>query len=242
MESGIGVEFFMQASFVHPSQAGCLLNFRSKLHVAKLYTGKGQANRHGAQACDLCRSVPVRWTFFGIFNHCTEQNFQTPCPAGDTERRGPGPERRMFLLWLELCCFPVMAKRRKHQAAAGESRAVRWLRALSLPVKIILGVVIALLIFRLFLPGIVKNYVNKKLNELPGYSGHVEDIDISLYRGAYVIKWLLLKKKTDPEKYPFLKIARADLSLQWGALFHGRLVGKVLLDEPVMHILATEKT
>ena len=45
------------------------------------------------------------------------------------------------------------------------------------------------------LPSIVKNYVNKELNDLPGYSGSVEDIDIHLLRGAYAIDGLVLKKK-----------------------------------------------
>jgi hypothetical protein len=108
-------------------------------------------------------------------------------------------------------------------------------------VYIVFGIIILILIVgRLLLPGIVRNYVNRKLNELPGYSGHVQDIDIALIRGAYVIKQLELKKKTDPAKYPFLHIDRADLSLEWGALFKGRLVGKVALDRPVVYILATE--
>lgn len=115
-----------------------------------------------------------------------------------------------------------------------------WLRALQLGYKILLIVIIALIVFRLFLPGIVRNYVNKKLNELPGYTGHVNAIDIHLFRGAYVIKGLLLKKKTDPEKYPFLTISRADLSIEWGALFHKRLVGQVALDQPVVNIFSTE--
>ncbi len=134
-----------------------------------------------------------------------------------------------------------MAKTRRLRTNKEAEKAWLWIKALGLAWKIVLGLVIALLIFRLFLPGIVKNYVNKKLNELPGYSGHVNDIDISLYRGAYVIKGLLLKKKTDPEKYPFLVIGRADLSVEWRALFHGRLVGEVVLDQPVVHILATEE-
>ena len=100
--------------------------------------------------------------------------------------------------------------------------------------------VITVLVIRLALPGIVKNYVNIKLNELPGYTGHVEDIDIHLLRGAYVIKGLLLKKKTDPAKYPFLQIRHMDLSLEWSSLFKGKLVGEVIADGPNIHILATE--
>jgi hypothetical protein len=105
---------------------------------------------------------------------------------------------------------------------------------------VIAVIILVLIIIRLALPGIVKNYVNRKLNELPGYTGHVDDIDIALIRGAYAIKGLELKKKSDPAKYPFLKIARTDLSIQWSAIFKGRLAGKVVLDRPHINILETE--
>ena len=103
---------------------------------------------------------------------------------------------------------------------------------------ILLGVVLLLIIIRLMLPAIVKSYVNGKLNKLPGYTGHVDDIDIHLIRGAYAIDGLVLRKKTDPPKYPFLQIRHIDLSLEWKAIFKGRLVGEVIMDEPAIHILA----
>lgn len=117
---------------------------------------------------------------------------------------------------------------------------VRFFQKVKLVYLILAILVISIIVIRLALPGIVKSYVNKKLNELPGYTGHVEDIDIHLLRGAYVIKDLKLKKKSDPEKYPFLVIERADLSLEWGAIFKGRLVGEVVLDRPLINILTTE--
>ena len=103
---------------------------------------------------------------------------------------------------------------------------------------ILIGVVVLLVVIRLMLPSLVKGYVNRTLNELPGYTGHVEDIDIHLIRGAYAIDGLVLRKKTDPPKYPFLQIGRTDLSLEWEALFKGRLVGEVVMNGPALHILA----
>lgn len=117
---------------------------------------------------------------------------------------------------------------------------VRFFQKVKLVYLILAILVISIIVIRLALPGIVKGYVNKKINEIPGYTGHVEDIDIHLLRGAYVIKDLKLKKTTDPEKYPFLVIERADLSLEWGAIFKGRLVGEVILDRPLINILTTE--
>src|SRR5690554_1146084 len=103
---------------------------------------------------------------------------------------------------------------------------------------ILIGIVLLLIVIRLMLPSIVKRYVNRTLSELPGYTGRVQDIDIRLIRGAYVIDGLELRKHTDPKEYPFLQIQRADLSLEWRAIFKGRLVGEIVLDRPVIHIVA----
>lgn len=111
-------------------------------------------------------------------------------------------------------------------------------KALKTSYKIIIGIVIILILFRLMLPSIVKNYVNKELDNLPGYTGHVKDIDIHLLRGAYVIDSLVLKKRTDTSSYPFLQINRADLSIEWKQIFKGKLVGEVILEKPSIHILA----
>jgi hypothetical protein len=103
---------------------------------------------------------------------------------------------------------------------------------------IVAALIIAVIIIRLALPSIVKSYVNRKLHELPGYTGHVNDIDIHLISGAYAIEGLVLRKKTDPAKYPFLQIQHTDLSIEWKSLFKGRLVGEVIMNQPALHILA----
>jgi hypothetical protein len=116
---------------------------------------------------------------------------------------------------------------------------MKW-RSLKTGYWILIGVVLLLVVIRLMLPTIVKRYVNNTLNELPGYTGHVEDIDIRLIRGAYVIDGLELRKDTDPAEHPFLQIAKTDLSLEWGAIFKGRLVGEVVMDRPLVNIVATK--
>lgn len=53
----------------------------------------------------------------------------------------------------------------------------------------VLGSFLVVLIgLRLALPYILLNYVNKQLTKIDGYTGHVDDIDVALYRGAYTIK------------------------------------------------------
>ncbi len=97
--------------------------------------------------------------------------------------------------------------------------------------------VLALIIFRIFLPLIVKNYVNRTLNNIPGYHGYVDDIDIALYRGAYVINGLHLFK--DGNKKPMLDFPKSDISIEWRALFHGRIVSEVELYNPKFNYYIT---
>ncbi|ALI99454.1 DUF748 domain-containing protein [Rufibacter tibetensis] len=108
---------------------------------------------------------------------------------------------------------------------------------LTRPFKIGLAVLVLLLAFRIALPFIVKKYVNKTLEELPGYTGYVEDVDISLLRGAYQIDGLVLKEEKGNPKYPFLTIQETDLSIEWKSLFKGKLVGEVIMQNPVLNMV-----
>jgi len=106
----------------------------------------------------------------------------------------------------------------------------------------ILGAVIVLLVVaRLYAPIWVTDYVNKSINNIPGYSGSISDVDLHLYRGAYVIHDLKLFKTNAGIPVPFLSFDKSDLSLQWGALLHGRIVGDVTLTHPVINF-ATGKS
>ena len=108
--------------------------------------------------------------------------------------------------------------------------------------KIILASILVLLIaFRLLLPFIVLKYVNKKLGSLKEYYGHVEDIDIALLRGAYVIKDIqlvkIVKDQGEKDALPFFRSTAIDLSVQWKAIFKGSVVGEIYVEEPVVNFV-----
>lgn len=98
--------------------------------------------------------------------------------------------------------------------------------------KILLAVVILLVIARLVLPYFVLRYVNKTLADMDGYTGHVDDIDIQLIRGAYQLDDLRIRKINGKIKEPFLYIPKTDLSVEWKSLFKGKLVSEVECYEP----------
>ncbi len=107
-----------------------------------------------------------------------------------------------------------------------------------IPVVILLLLIIA----RVFLPYFVKKYVNDVLANIPGYYGQVDDIDISLIRGAYVIDNLYLNKVDAGSQVPFLDFKKTDISIEWKSLFKGRIVSEIIMTRPkVTYIFEDQK-
>lgn len=105
-----------------------------------------------------------------------------------------------------------------------------------------LGVLLLLLIAgRLALPSFVISYVNKTLDEIPGYAGSISDVDISLYRGAYTIDSLVLKTTDGDAPQPFVSVPVMDLSVHWRALFDGAIVGEIEADGVELHFVTGEE-
>ena len=103
--------------------------------------------------------------------------------------------------------------------------------------KILLLIAILLIIARILLPYVLEKYVNKTLNDIPGYVGHVEDIDVALYRGAYVIKGLKLDKENATLDVPLLNFPKSDISIEWKSLFKGRIVSEIVLHSPEVNYI-----
>jgi hypothetical protein len=101
---------------------------------------------------------------------------------------------------------------------------------------IVVGSLVILLIgLRIALPYILLRYVNKQLATIEGYRGHVEDIDVALYRGAYIIKDIRLDKLSGKVPVPFFQAKKIDLSVEWRALFKGSVVAEIEVQQPVLN-------
>ncbi len=103
---------------------------------------------------------------------------------------------------------------------------------------VILSVIAGLLIVgRIVLPGFLKSSINKRLNNIPDYAGQVQDVDISLYRGAYSLHRLEIVKRNGQVREPFFKVESIDFSLAWRELFRGKIVSDIYLQKPELNFV-----
>ena len=108
------------------------------------------------------------------------------------------------------------------------------LKQMKRSVKILLSVLAVLIVIRLVLPYVILHYANKTLATMSGYYGHIDDIDLSLIRGAYKIDSVYLNKvdTVSKKQTKFFSASAIDLSVEWRALLHGSIVGELVFDQP----------
>jgi len=102
--------------------------------------------------------------------------------------------------------------------------------------KIVIGIVVVLLAMRIALPYVMLHYANKELAGINGYYGHINDLSVSLFRGAYTLDSIYINKTNEGSdaQMPFFSSALVDLSLEWGSLFQGKIAGEIVLIQPNM--------
>lgn len=102
--------------------------------------------------------------------------------------------------------------------------------------KVVIGIVALLVVIRIVLPYVLLHYANKTLATMKGYYGQIDDIDLSIYRGAYTINDIYLNKvdNLSNRESDFFKAKNIDLSVEWGAILKGSIVGELEFDSPVL--------
>jgi hypothetical protein len=105
---------------------------------------------------------------------------------------------------------------------------------------VIVIVVVVLAAARAALPSVVKDYVNDKLQAMEAYDGHVEDVDIALWRGAYRVDGIRIVKTGAKQPTPFFSGDRVDFSVEWRSLFRGSLVAEGEFLRPNLNMVQAE--
>ena len=113
----------------------------------------------------------------------------------------------------------------------------RKFRIYRAPFYIGLFLLFLLVIVRALLPFWVRDYVNRKLSEVPEYRGHVAAVTLHLWRGAYQIHHVEIVKTTGHVPVPFFSAPLIDFSVQWRALLDGACVGNMDFFDPQMNFV-----
>src|SRR5262249_51734014 len=97
---------------------------------------------------------------------------------------------------------------------------------------------VAFIIVHAYLAIWVRDYVNRKLSEIPGYRAHVQAVTLHLWRGAYQIHNIDINKTSGKVPAPFFSAPLVDLSLQWHALiFEHAAVGNIEIHRAKMNLV-----
>ncbi len=104
--------------------------------------------------------------------------------------------------------------------------------------KIICITIVALLVaFRLYLPVLAKNHINALLNQDPLYRGHIEAVRIHLWRGAYSLISLNIKRVKGQEQFPLISADDIDIGLSWKELLHAAVRMKLEVKNLIVNIV-----
>ena len=116
-----------------------------------------------------------------------------------------------------------------------------WVRRHRVLTAVVAVLLTAGLLAHFFLHAYLVRYVNRKLNDIPGYKAHLEDIGVHLWRGAYSIEGLKVLKREGKSVAPFFQAKTIDISLQWKELLHRHIVAKIRVTDPEINFVSSKK-
>ena len=105
---------------------------------------------------------------------------------------------------------------------------------------VLLILVVVAAVARALMPWAVRNYVNRTLDRNLLYAGKIGPVQIHLWRGAYSISDVSISKTTGNIPVPLFSARQVDFAVQWDALIHGKVVGRVRIEQPELNFVDGE--
>ncbi|HEX8322668.1 MAG TPA: DUF748 domain-containing protein [Tepidisphaeraceae bacterium] len=140
---------------------------------------------------------------------------------------------------------PPVAADADPAAEARRAKAVRkharWRRVRRTIGVLILLMIAAIGVGRIYLGPWLTWYVNRVIDQNKLYDGNIKGINISLWQGEYSIQKIKLLKTTGSVASPFFECDRLDIRVDWNALRHGRVTANVYVERPKINIVAAER-
>ena len=99
---------------------------------------------------------------------------------------------------------------------------------------------LCLLLAHLLLPLVIRDYLNNRFADMGDYRGHIEDVDLALWRGAYRINGLTVTRIDADVPVPFFEAPEILLQISWRALFRGAVVAQAHFVSPMLNFVDGE--
>ncbi len=104
---------------------------------------------------------------------------------------------------------------------------------------IIIAVIVVALVVLIACAGPIATwYINRRLRDLPGYTGRVERITLSAFAGKGVMKGFVFRERGSSAKLPLADVRSADIDISYRKLWRGRLSVAARVSEAHVHMLA----
>jgi hypothetical protein len=118
--------------------------------------------------------------------------------------------------------------------AEAESRRFlhsRWFWAAAVLIALVAGL-------HVLVPPVALRYVNRKLSNMQQYTGHVDDMDLSLLRGGIVAQDLRIWDRDNGSfDAPLVRVPEATIRWPWRDLWAGRQIVTADLAKPSVHVI-----
>ncbi len=109
-------------------------------------------------------------------------------------------------------------------------------RALRFLVWCVVIVLLALIVAGFIAAPVAKNVLNKKLAAMTDYTGHVDHVSVSLWRGHVAFRDAVFRKRAEASAPPLAAFDRADFNLAYASLLHGKLRADAVVDHAELNI------
>lgn len=95
---------------------------------------------------------------------------------------------------------------------------------------VLASIVVLILILQVAISPIAQSIVNRRLSEMPGFTGHVDSLKVALWRGSMDLKGFVLHERGQEQDLPLVRAEKLSARMEWTALLRGRLRGAFIAD------------
>jgi hypothetical protein len=99
------------------------------------------------------------------------------------------------------------------------------------------GLAVVLIAVRAALPWVLRDLVNRRLAEIPGFAGHVDRVGVQVWHGGYAMHDLTIKLREGRVDRPFVAAREITFSIAYRELWHGRLVSDVTVTDAQLNFI-----